>query len=300
MSVAADLELLYRSWISDIQEHCWDKVSARIHPRYEQGTESSQPLSPTEFVETCKQAVAAAGGDHSLTVDSIMVDSSTQCVAARVFCECALAAPLLGLKPTGSKIVVPVNQFVWFSGDKICKVLAVPDSDDARDQLAADAETPRGSPDRMSEHMAPPRKTGGVYLDKDALEDFYRTYIDCINTDLSVSGLARFCNETVVHNTKPLPLARYCALIDESSSAVRGMRADIPVLVADAARQRVAARLEWTGTPVQRLAGAEPTGRAVRIIEHVNYQLEEGKIARVWAIVYWDGFRAQMASPPAI
>ncbi|KAI2613326.1 polyketide cyclase SnoaL-like domain-containing protein [Hypoxylon sp. NC1633] len=105
--------------------------------------------------------------------------------------------------------------------------------------------------------------------------------------------LPRFCHPLVIHNTKALSTERYRLLIQEALRANPDISIGIHTVVADERAQRVAARLQFAGTPVGELAGAKPNGRGVAFCEHVTYLFQDGKIARVWSIIDWASYRAQ-------
>ncbi len=62
----------------------------------------------------------------------------------------------------------------------------------------------------------------------------------------------------------------------------------------NAETQQIAARIEFSGTPVRTYAGVGPSGGQVHFAEHVFYWLEEGKIARVATVIDWETYRKQM------
>ncbi|KAL7627198.1 hypothetical protein AAE478_003974 [Parahypoxylon ruwenzoriense] len=121
----------------------------------------------------------------------------------------------------------------------------------------------------------------GVKLLPQALEDTYRAYIGCINTQTMEAKLHNFCHPQAVHNGRSLTGEDYRLLVQEAFAAIPDITFAIHTVIADEKTQRVAARLEFTGTPAGVLAGAKPSGNGhgVEFCEHVTYQFEEGKIA---------------------
>lgn len=129
------------------------------------------------------------------------------------------------------------------------------------------------------------------------LKDFYRSYIHAVNANLSESALAVFVQGEVVHNGRCLSLSQYVGLIDQSSSAFHDMTAAVVELYAGAEQDAdiIIARLAWSGTLKTALQGVEPNGNSATFSEVVFYKLELGRIKRVWSVVDWDAFRAQMS-----
>ncbi|OHE98151.1 SnoaL-like polyketide cyclase [Colletotrichum orchidophilum] len=126
------------------------------------------------------------------------------------------------------------------------------------------------------------------------LKSFYQRYIDCINKKTMAEEFARFCQPELIHNDHKLSIAEYTPLISDSQHAIEGLLFTIELLFMDEETQQIAARLEFTGTPVQEWGGAKPNGKAVKFHEHVMYQLEDGKISRVWSVLELDAYRQQM------
>ncbi|KAL2150940.1 hypothetical protein VTH82DRAFT_6038 [Thermothelomyces myriococcoides] len=128
------------------------------------------------------------------------------------------------------------------------------------------------------------------------LRRFYADYIACINDGRIAEDLHRFCRPSgVVWNGTHYTVQQYGEMIQSSREAISGLFFDIHTLVVDGSRQQLAARLEFTGTPVKPFAGAVPNGRPVAFAEHVFYWLEEGKISDVLTIVDWEDYRSQLA-----
>jgi len=48
---------------------------------------------------------------------------------------------------------------------------------------------------------------------------------------------------------------------------------------------RIAARLQDTGTPVKPFLGADPTGRALDIMEYGSYRVENGVFVDMWFLI---------------
>ncbi|KAK5628001.1 hypothetical protein RRF57_003716 [Xylaria bambusicola] len=135
-----------------------------------------------------------------------------------------------------------------------------------------------------------PETNGGKKLSKTELEHTYRAYIGCINAQTMATELSRFCHAHVMHNAQWLIERSF----QEAFTAIPDIAFGIDTVVPDESAQRVAVRLEFTGTPTGTMKGAEPTGKSVRFYEYVTYAFQNGKIGRVWNIVDWESYRQQL------
>jgi predicted ester cyclase len=128
------------------------------------------------------------------------------------------------------------------------------------------------------------------------MRQFYADYIACINSGNMARELHRFCSPSgVVWNGTRFTVQQYGDMMQESMDAISGLRFDIHTLLVDENRQQLAARLEFTGTPVRPYQGGIPNGRPVFFAEHVFYWLEQGRISDVLSIVDWEDYRSQLA-----
>lgn len=101
------------------------------------------------------------------------------------------------------------------------------------------------------------------------------------------ANLHKFVHPQVVSNGVSMTVDKYRHSIEEGIAAVPDLFVGAHTVIADNRAQRVAARLETTGTPVKDLARVEPKGGQSRFAEHVVYQFRDGKIARLWSIADW-------------
>lgn len=133
---------------------------------------------------------------------------------------------------------------------------------------------------------------------KPTLRDTYHAYIATINAGAAAmtSRLAEFCHPVVTHNGQPLSIPRYQRLMEDAQEAIPDMTFHVADLVADEEKQQLAARLQFTGTPVKTWLEMEPNGDAVDFSEQVFYWFEEGRIRSVVSVVDTDAFRHQMSS----
>ncbi|KAJ7175995.1 hypothetical protein C8R46DRAFT_76835 [Mycena filopes] len=284
--MASNTEEIYRAWIACVQERRWADLPALMHETCEYRS-GAHTLGYAELVAQSDGCLDIRGQDVRVVVNGL-VSGPGECLAAQLYLDCRPVEPLFGVEADGKSIRFFQQQMVWFEDGKVSKVVGVTDLDHARQQMTGEQQ--RAEPDDIDQ----PRHPAAGGLNSAELDRLYRDYIACINENLTEAGLSRFCNPVVVHSRKELTLERYCGLIQQSSSAVRDMTARIHTLVAQEDSQRVGVRLEWSGTPIATLQGVEPNGRSVCFPEHVIYQFESGKIARVWSIVDWDEFRRQM------
>ncbi|KAI0405447.1 hypothetical protein F4802DRAFT_563255 [Xylaria palmicola] len=264
------METVFRSYIQCINEERWHDLPAC----------ASFPLDLNGEAVPGPEALAAkitAAGRLRLDIDAITLDEATRRLGA------TLLARLLS---SGAEPVRFAKQsLAWIGEDGKISRLAT---------LRDDAAQP-SPPDLVSAYhpTTPPEQA----LSSRALEDKYRTYIACINARTLAGELPSFCHGHVVHNARRLSLDEYRLLIREALTAVPdivfGLADD--AVVADGATQRVAARIEFTGTPTGTLAGVEATGRPVHFNEHVTYSFRDGKIDRVWSIVDWESYRRQLS-----
>ncbi|ROW11796.1 hypothetical protein VPNG_04972 [Cytospora leucostoma] len=140
-------------------------------------------------------------------------------------------------------------------------------------------------------HPKPP-----AHAPRQTLQDRYHAYIAVINAGAAAmtSHLAEFCNPVVTHNGQVLSLRMYQRLMQDAQEAIPDMIFHVAELIVDEERQMLAARLEFTGTPVRTWAGVEPNGKGVDFSEQVFYWFEEGRICSVVSVVDMDAFRRSM------
>ncbi|WP_213939370.1 ester cyclase [Pseudomonas sp. dw_612] len=119
-------------------------------------------------------------------------------------------------------------------------------------------------------------------MNKQALSDAYRTYIDCLNRqDWSVLG--QLLDENVRYNGERVGLAGYRAMLERDFRAIPDLRFVIERLIADP--PHIAARLCFDCTPVGELFGVSVNGRRVVFSENVFYEFKDGKICDVWSVI---------------
>ncbi|KAF4985777.1 hypothetical protein FGRMN_11102 [Fusarium graminum] len=217
---------------------------------------------------------SAAPGIETWILDSCVVDVNAQAVAARV----------IKTKTISSTRIRQYQEITlaWFAHGQLSCLKTLIDNDTRRAEQGLEKATPQD--------LQEPCHTS---ID---LEAKYRAYIKSINDHTMEANFGLFCKPCVSHNAAEKTIAEYISLIQESQSAIEGLNFEIQDLIVDNDAGRVAARLEFTGTPVKRWANAMPNGGSVKFHEHVMYWLDEGKIHWVWSIVDLDAYREQLQS----
>ncbi|KAI0379613.1 SnoaL-domain-containing protein [Hypomontagnella monticulosa] len=283
-----DIEATYRSLINCINEKRWGDMPRYMHSHFEKDGQDYTPESYAAQMES--------NGETELIVDAVTVDQESQeCLGATVLVKFKTNVINEGhaKQQAGKTVLLMAQHFNWFTEGKISKTLTVAD----RDEMHRQFTDPEASftPDLISHYQPPPRASSDAALSARELEDKYRQYIGCINAQTMEAELHRFCHPQVVHNTKALTIEEYRLLIQEAFTAIPDITFGLHTVVVDERAQRVAVRIEFSGTPIGVFAGVKPNGRSVSFCEHVTYRFEEGKIARVWSIVDWPSYQAQLS-----
>ncbi|TGJ83546.1 hypothetical protein E0Z10_g5199 [Xylaria hypoxylon] len=276
----AAIERIFRSYIHCINEERWrDLANFASFPLNYNGEYISAPES---FADKVK-----AVGRLQSDIDAITVDAQTQRLGASLLAKLRLTEAAtnktMNLTEQGQSII-------WVEGGKIAKVATMFDHDDVQRQLSESGYV--STPDLIATYN---HDATGKMLSTRELEDTYRSYIGCINAQTMATELPHFCHPHVIHNARRFSLEEYRLLIQEAFTAVPDIIFGVDTVVADEKAQRVAVRLEFTGTPTGKLSGAEPTGRSVRFYEYVTYFFRGGKIDRVLSIVDWKLYRQQLS-----
>ncbi|KAI1144440.1 SnoaL-domain-containing protein [Hypoxylon sp. FL0543] len=282
----ADIEESYRSLIHCINEQRWQHLPRYMHAHV---VKNGQDITPESYAAEIK----SLGGKVEVIADALTVDrESRQRLGATVLVKFTPAGTKEGAEVIGRTISFMEQHFVWFTEGKVSKILTLADRDEMQRQLS----NPQASYDAdLISHEPPPSTSSGAKLSARELEERYRAYIGCINAQAMETDLHKFCHAQVIHNTRTLTVDEYRLLIQEAFTAIPDIAFDLHTVVADEQAQRVAARIEFAGTPVGIMAGAKPNGGGVSFCEHVTYRFDGGRIARVWSIVDWTSYRAQLA-----
>ncbi|XXG96777.1 hypothetical protein Hte_003068 [Hypoxylon texense] len=320
----ADIETVYRSLILCINERRWDDLPSYMHYNF---IKNGQDYSPESYAAEMRSA-----GRVELTIDALTVDRESQrYLAATVLARAKSATNAEendeGAELPGRPVSFMEQHINWFTEGKLSKTWVLSDRDEVRRQFSVDPEAGTGTytPDLIGEDLQqkqPPApgassssssssssasasseaKVLRRLLSSRELEDTYRAYIGCINAQSMETELHRFCHAQVVHNAQALTADGYRLLIREAFAAIPDIVFALHTVVADGEAQRVAARIEFAGTPrgPSTLAGVRPPRDGSRVVvhfaEHVTYSFVDGRIARVWSIVDWPSYRAQLLS----
>ncbi|KAI0971212.1 SnoaL-like polyketide cyclase-domain-containing protein, partial [Xylaria arbuscula] len=265
------IKSIFRSFIECINEERWQDI-----PNF-----ASFPLDYNgEYIrnpEVLTDKVNGAG-HLKLDIDAVTVDEQAQRLGVTL-----VAKPHPVKSATDEKNPTPAEQrqsIIWAENGKITKVATLINDDKVQRQLLQ--QNYISTPDLIATYTP---EAAQKTLSTRELEDTYLAYISCINAQTMATDLPRFCHPHVIHNAKRLSLEEYRLLIQEAFTAIPDIVFGIDTVVADERAQRVAVRLQFTGTPTGRISGAEPTGRSVRFCEFVTYAFRDGKIDRVWRYV---------------
>ncbi|KAI0121831.1 SnoaL-domain-containing protein [Daldinia grandis] len=281
----ADIEITYRSIVRCINERRWEELPRYMHSHF---VKDGQDLTAEGYIAEMKKT-----GDVELTIDAVAVDKSQQCMGASVLVKFKPASVAGDDAAIPGKTISFMEQvFNWFTDGKLSKTWIVADHLEMQRQLSnPDA---RYTPDLITEEN-PPRGSHDGGLSAHELESKYRAYIECVSGQRMETELHKFVHPQVVFNTKTLSEEEYRHLIQSFFAAIPDLVFTISTIVVDERAQRVAIRIAITGKPTGTLAGVKPNGRAVSIHEHVTYRFEKGRIARLWSIVDWKSYAAQMS-----
>lgn len=252
---------LLKSILEARNETNWERLESLFQPSMLIDTTTQQR---DDFIANLQAATGV-----SVKPDSCVVDVNAQAVAARVVKTESL--------PDGERCEYQEIILTWFVDGRLATLKRLKDEDS---RSAKQNTTPS-----LLEELKP------TSLDLEAL---YREYIKSINDKTMEANFDKFCQPSVTHNTVVKTIAEYISLISESQSAIQGLYFNIQDLIVDKDVGRVAARLEFTGVPVQTWGGAKPNGKTVKFHEHVMYWLNEGKIHWVWSVVDLDTYRKQL------
>ncbi|KAK2055610.1 SnoaL-like polyketide cyclase [Colletotrichum caudatum] len=277
-SLDSSPEASFRGMIHDQNTKRWQDLENRLRPAIIVDGES---LPRGLFRDHLLHDLAGDGDTKEVKIDAMLVDADTPSIAARLINRVTPAAS----KPFEYQEIVFAN----FAGNLLSAWRTVRDEDGCRDRATAVPTTPSSLPALPGRRASFPKSSA-------ELKSFYQSYIRSINERTMSREFHIFCQPVLRHNDRELTIAEYIPLVSDSQDAIEGLHFDIQDLLADEGTQQIAARLEFTGTPVKEWGGARPSGASVRFHEHVMYQLEQGKISRVWSTIELDLYRRQMAN----
>ena len=122
------------------------------------------------------------------------------------------------------------------------------------------------------------------------LRRLYLDYIDCLN-QRDWAALGSFVHAAAEHNGTSIGLSGYREMLKSDVAAIPDLFFDVRMLLCDA--PFIASRIHFDCAPVGLLFGLPVNGRRVRFDENVFYEIEAGRIRRVWSVIDKDAVRQQ-------
>jgi|KBSSwiStaDraftv2_1062776.scaffolds.fasta_scaffold170088_1 predicted ester cyclase len=114
------------------------------------------------------------------------------------------------------------------------------------------------------------------------LTDFYKRYIAALNAR-DIKTVESMIPETVLRLGVPYPRTAVLDSFNVITDAIPDYRWNIQDLfVID---DRIAVRLQNTGTPIKPFLGHEPTGRSLNFMEFASYRIRDGRFAEMWFLM---------------
>lgn len=245
----ATVEEIFKSYTRCINEERWQDLADFVSFPLDVNGEAIP--TPEALVDKIKPT---GHGHLQLDTDAITVDEEAQRLGVNSLVKLQIARD--GRNKT---IEFTQQSIIWAADGKISKIASLSDDDAVQRQLSEPNHV--AAHDLIQQHVRDATGTE-TRLSKQELEATYRAYIRSINAQTTATDLPAFCHAHVVHNARRLALRDYRRLMEAAFEAVPDIVFGIGALVIDEAAQRVAVRIEFTGTPTGELAGAEPTGRS--------------------------------------
>lgn len=286
-----DNRLRFKAFIDRINRRQWNMLPDGIHPKL---TYNGHPMSLYEYTQHLKQdfppksnvtleIVSAVGGKIRDGQQDTSADGGGGPVGARLRVKTIIidGAGLHVSTAQRQKFEYSRHMFVYFFNNKISDISDISDEGDKFRQLARITPLPTLRP-------PPPR----VSID---MQQFYEEYIDTINSSKGGHAVQKFCKPTgVTWNGNKKSADEYCMLMGNAFDAIPDLQFTAHTVLVNVEKQQIAARIDFTGTPVKPFGGGIPNGRPVAFTEHAFYWLEQGKISDVLTIVDWESYRAQL------
>jgi len=114
------------------------------------------------------------------------------------------------------------------------------------------------------------------------LTEFYTRYIDALNAR-DATTVESMIHEEVLRLGVPYPRDGVMESFKIITDAVPDYRWTIQDLfVVD---DRIAVRLQNTGTPAKTFLGHEPTGRSIDFMEFASYRIRDGRFSEMWFLM---------------
>ncbi|KAL6855481.1 hypothetical protein ACO1O0_006630 [Amphichorda felina] len=269
MSPKKKIAEAYRSWLDAVNRQDTEGIHKLLSDSIVYNGDTT--FSKADYIGHMTETLPEFSIDHRIDLDMLTVNNDASALAARLIHQATLS---------DQRVEWPEHIFIWFNADgKISRIQTLIDLD------ALHSDTPSVPLPRTS-HTNPSTLPPGSDLPA-----MYRAYIHAINTHTMTEHFPLYCHPSVTHNARALSLGEYGGFIEDSFGEIRGLSFTVREIVADDDAQYVAARLEFTGTPVSEFRGIRPNGRAVRFWEHVLYGLDGGRISWVWSLLDLEAFR---------
>ncbi|KAG6368935.1 hypothetical protein INS49_003153 [Diaporthe citri] len=244
--------------------------------------------------------ITIGGAKHEIvssTLDFLVKDTASTLLAARVILTvCDISGANGATDPQTTELAAHITTRTGLDRTSSSSSLAILGEKPQAQGGPSPAAPP---PHRASTIPAHPPTASDTTTTRRALAETYREYVRTFMADpaTATARLPHFLHQPVTHNTHPLTVLEYHNLGQAVRDAIPDLGCEIVDLVADGARQVVAARLEFAGTLVRPFAGAQPPaeggGRFVRIGEVVFYWFDGGRIREVVSLVDMGGLGAE-------
>lgn len=259
----ANIDSIFLRYVDSVNRGQWSQLDHFFHPHFRQ---NDRRIDLEEYIST----LTASGPPTptiTKTVDILVQDDASGCLGARIITK-------------SGEFEYPEHLLCKFQNGKIKDIKSITDMDVLRDRVS---NIERSTDSEVTIASA-----------ETDLGQMYTSYIACINNQTMATELHKYCHPEVTWCGRQLPLDEYRKLMEDSFSAIQGLAFKIRHLVVDKARQRLAVRIEFSGTPVAKYSGVEPNGKAVAFAEHAFYWIEEGKIRKVSTVIDWETYRERM------
>ncbi|KAH7008896.1 SnoaL-like polyketide cyclase-domain-containing protein [Ilyonectria destructans] len=277
MSHLQNVASIYGRWLEAVNHRDWVSASNQIASELIRNDETISSIAFLQGLQKRTEAIP----DIKTEIFMVVADKTSGKIASIITHRGTLVKPYKGFEVTREQIEWSEYVFCEFKNEKMDSYTSLSDCDTAGISSA---------------HMSNPPISNRVINQKCdlGLEILYQQYIHAINTLTMAEHFPSYCQSQVVHNGRHLSMDEYRGLIESSFEEIQGLRFTIANLVADEEAQRIAARLEFSGRPVTEFRGIQPTGKEVNFSEHVLYELDDGKIARVWSVLDLDAYRTSL------
>jgi predicted ester cyclase len=114
------------------------------------------------------------------------------------------------------------------------------------------------------------------------LKGFYERYVAGLNTR-DFNAVAKLIADDVSVNGTTYKRKDVIASLEGIADAVPDFHWTVRDLFTD--ENRIAARLQDTGTPVKPFLGHSPTGKPLNIMEYGSYRVENGLFVDMWFLI---------------